>query len=52
MPCCFLLSWEIELWCSLYADENDICKNKQTNNEICDGAHYVHYSRNTANLLI
>lgn len=27
----FLLLWEIELWCSLYADENDICKHKQTN---------------------
>lgn len=24
-----LLLWEIELWCSLYADENDICKHKQ-----------------------
>lgn len=25
-----LFSWEIELWCSLYADEHDICKHKQT----------------------
>lgn len=49
-----LLSWEIELWCSLYADENDICKHKQTTTkkEISDGAHYVHYGRNIANVLI